>query len=106
MNAAVRSETIVTRNWDFYGFAALSLEAQSASRAAMVDRVSPSCMKMELIRAISSAVFPSAMQQAMALMDRANSQDFIYYHLSTLYVMRGGKIPSISFYPRYRLIHA
>ena len=63
------------------------LEPHSASRAAIVDRVSPSCMKMELMRAISSGLFPSAMQQARADMETANSQDFMMdYHLETIYL--------------------
>lgn len=41
----------------------------------MVARVSPNCIKMELIRAISSGLFPSAMQQARVDTERANSQD-------------------------------
>ena len=55
----------------------VSLGEHKASLAAMVDRVSPSCMKMELIRAISSADFPSAMQQAREEIKIANSQEFM-----------------------------
>lgn len=41
----------------------------------MVVNVSPNCMNMELIRAISSGLLPSAMQQARVDMERASSQD-------------------------------
>ncbi len=41
----------------------------------MVVSVSPNCIKMELIRAISSRLLPSAMQQARVDMERASSQD-------------------------------
>ena len=47
----------------------------SAWCAAMVVNVSPNCMNMELIRAISSGLLPSAMQQARVDMERASSQD-------------------------------
>lgn len=53
----------------------------SAWCAAMVANVSPNCMNMELIRAISSGLLPSAMQQASVDTERASSQDCKTNHL-------------------------
>lgn len=45
--------------------------------AAIVVRVSPNCIKIELIRAISSVDLSSAIQHAIADISAANSHDFI-----------------------------
>ena len=45
----------------------------------MVANVSPSCMKMELISAISSGLLPSAMQHAKVDTERASSQDCLIF---------------------------
>lgn len=52
--------------------------------AAIVSRVSPSWEKMELIRAISSADLPSAMQQAMAEIIIGSSQGVIGFSRTPL----------------------
>ena len=44
-------------------------------------QVSPNCINMELIRAISSGLLPSAMQQASVETERASSQDCKTNHL-------------------------
>lgn len=70
-----------------------SLPEHRASLAAIVVSVSPSCIKMELSRAISSGDLSLAIQQARAEMAVTNSQDCMLSPQSNICRNQWGKNP-------------